>query len=42
MKDEAEKRRYKTQIDYIDSTAFTPEQTDIQKEYSIDRGGFEL
>lgn len=41
MKEEAQKRRLKTQIDYLDSTVFTPEQTDMQKEYNID-SSFEL
>lgn len=41
MKEDARKRRIKTQIDYLDSTAFTPEQTDMQKEYNID-SSFEL
>lgn len=42
MKEEAQKRRIKTQIDYVDSTVFTPEQTDIQKEYDIDSHSVEL
>lgn len=41
MKEESQKRRLKTQIDYLDSTVFTPEQTDMQKEYNID-SSFEL
>lgn len=42
MKEEAQKRRIKTQIDYVDSTVFTPEHTDIQKEYDIDSRSVEL
>lgn len=35
MKEDALANRQKTQIDYLDSTVFSPEQTDIQKEYDI-------
>lgn len=42
MKEDAEKRRIKTQIDYVDSTVFMPEKTNIQNELDIDNGGFEL
>jgi hypothetical protein len=35
MKEDALANRQKTQIDYLDSTIFSPEQTDIQKEYDI-------
>lgn len=43
MKEDAKKRQIKTQIDYLDSSAFTPEKTDMQKEYNIDsNNSFEL
>ena len=43
MKEDAKKRRIKTQIDYLESSAFTPEKTDMQKEYNIDsNNSFEL
>lgn len=42
MREEAQKRRIKTQIDYVDSTVFSPEHTDIQKEYDIDSRSVEL
>lgn len=35
MKEDAMKRRKSTQIDYLDNDIFTPEQTDIQREYEI-------
>lgn len=35
MKEDAMKRRKSTQIDYLDNDLFTPEQTDIQREYEI-------
>lgn len=35
MKEDALANRQKTQIDYLDSTVFSPEKTDIQKEYDI-------
>ncbi len=35
MKEDAMQERHKTEIGYLDSTVFSPEQTDIQKEYGI-------
>lgn len=35
MKEDAMQQRHKTEISYLDSTVFSPEQTDIQKEYGI-------
>lgn len=42
MKENALANRQKTQIDYIDSAVFSPEQTDIQKEYDIDSRSVEI
>ena len=42
MKEDAMKRRQSTQIDYLDSDIFSPEKTDMQKEFDIDNSNYNL
>ena len=42
MKEDAMKRRQSTQIDYLDSAIFSPEKTDMQKEFDIDNSNYNL
>ena len=41
MKEEAQKRQISTQIDYIDSSLFQQDRTDLQNELNI-KGGYDL
>lgn len=42
MKEDAIANRQRTQIDYLDSDIFSPEKTDMQKEFDIDNSNYNL
>ena len=42
MKEDAIANRQRTQIDYLDSAIFSPEKTDMQKEFDIDNSNYNL